>query len=238
MCFFFWEGHPEGGVWSKFLQGRWFVERKTQRKAVRYWIYQVAMPGKKMELGCKAIKEAGADAIPSLIKALQKKDSVLKRIYISVWWQLPALPQRILPRPVKAVRIREVAAMALGDLGSAARVAVPALTRASQDEGFAVRIFAAEALVAINRQTAEHESKALGGKDDPKLWTNYHPERYSPIFGSSDAFGNSYSDHVSIGGVVFPVHLRVVGESAGLPQTDVMKWVRGKQAMHSRALVG
>jgi len=34
------------------------------------------------------------------------------------------------------------------------------------------------------------------------------------------------------------VHLRVVGESAGLPQTDVMKWVGGKQAMHSRALVG
>jgi hypothetical protein len=34
------------------------------------------------------------------------------------------------------------------------------------------------------------------------------------------------------------VHLRVVGESAGLPRTDVMKWVGGKQAMHSRALVG
>ena len=92
-------------VTGVFLQGTWLAEPKYQGKPISYWIYQVAMPGKKMELGCKTIKEAGADAIPSLIKALQKKDSVLKRIYISVWWQLPALPQRVLPRPVKAVRI-------------------------------------------------------------------------------------------------------------------------------------
>ena len=74
-------------VTGVFLQGTWLAEPKYQGKPISYWIYQVAMPGKKMELGCKTIKEAGADAIPSLIKALQKKDSVLKRIYISVWWQ-------------------------------------------------------------------------------------------------------------------------------------------------------
>jgi hypothetical protein len=173
-------------------------------KPLSYWIYQVAMPGKKMESGCKAIKEAGADAIPSLVKALQKKDSVLKRIYISIWWKLPALPQRVLPRPVNAVRIREVAAMALGDLGPAGRIAVPVLTQALNDEGFAVRVFAAEALVAINRQTAEHESKAFGGKDDLKPWTHSHLEPHSSIFGGSDAFGNSYSDQVSIGGAASP----------------------------------
>src|SRR6266508_4496993 len=87
------------------LQRTWLAEPKYQGKPISYWVYEVAKPGKKVELGCNAIKEAGTDAIPSLIKALHKKDSVLKRIYISVWWQLPALPQRILPRPVKADRI-------------------------------------------------------------------------------------------------------------------------------------
>jgi hypothetical protein len=46
------------------------AEPKYHGKPISYWIYEVAKPGKKMELAGKAIKEAGADAIPSLIKAL------------------------------------------------------------------------------------------------------------------------------------------------------------------------
>jgi HEAT repeat protein len=77
---------------------------------------------------------ADSNAIPYLVRVLQRQDGLFGQAYRGRWIRLPYRIQRVLPRPVDAEQMRFSAAMSFGNLGDVARPAIPALLRALRDD--------------------------------------------------------------------------------------------------------
>lgn len=93
-----------------------------------------------------AIKQAGTNAIPTLLRMLQTRDSVLTRELIMFANRQPFIHVHF--TPAEEYRLRAIAA--LGVLGPQAKSAVPALIGKLNDPDFFVKLTSAHALKQID----------------------------------------------------------------------------------------
>ena len=78
-----------------------------------------------------ALRALGPAAVPVLLNAVYAKDTGLKRFELFIWTQLPVIIKSRLLAPIPAAQrlVRMGVVKTLGQLGSEAKPAVPALTR-------------------------------------------------------------------------------------------------------------
>ncbi|MBM3840233.1 MAG: hypothetical protein FJ398_20160 [Verrucomicrobia bacterium] len=101
----------------------------------------------------EALRQIGSKAVPYLIAALKRQDSVVSTNYRRFYASLPVRVSELLPFPsLPAAEIRQAAAAALGEQGTAATPAVPALIQARQDPDVTVRLNASRALWKLNQK--------------------------------------------------------------------------------------
>jgi uncharacterized repeat protein (TIGR03806 family) len=80
------------------------------------------------------LPEVDSHAIPFLVDALARQDGWLERAYLRKWLGFPPWLRARVPRPIVARLVRVNAAYALGEMGAAARPALPALMRSLSRE--------------------------------------------------------------------------------------------------------
>ncbi len=78
-----------------------------------------------------ALRALGPAAVPVLLNAVYANDTGLKRFELFIWTQLPVIIKSRLLAPIPAAQrlVRMGVVKTLGQLGSEAKPAVPALTR-------------------------------------------------------------------------------------------------------------
>jgi hypothetical protein len=128
-----------------------------QGKSASYWM-NYNYPGPNADrVFCEVWAGLGSNAVPFLVKALNRRDSTNHEItYGSFVRGLPPRLKSVLPTPSPpAYVVRSRAASALGLIGSASRPAIPAILRTmSEDEVGIVRNAATNALKAIDPEAA------------------------------------------------------------------------------------
>jgi HEAT repeat protein len=119
-------------------------------KPVSYWI---ASSGSYYAGGAFPLLSTDSNAVPYLVKALNRQESPLTKPYVRLWFWLPFKIQQHLPQPVNAVKIRCSAAMSLGTMQAVAKPAIPALIRAmKEDKSDEVRGWSAWSLGRLGNQ--------------------------------------------------------------------------------------
>ena len=110
-----------GGVlWALFLSGG----PRYAGRTVGYWLRADAAWD-----GPLALPKPDSNAVPVLIKALNKRDGTTDRIYVWIWNKSPTSMKKRLPAPVPDYTIRRRAMIWLRELGPQARPAIPALAQ-------------------------------------------------------------------------------------------------------------
>ena len=123
-------------------------------KPVSYWIARSGEYYVGSDFGrIGGFPRADSNAIPYLLKALERQDGLFGQAYFRRWIRLPYRIQRLLPKPVDAEQMRYSTAMSLGKMGAVARPAIPALLRAmKEDKSEQVRAFSAWSLGRLGNQ--------------------------------------------------------------------------------------
>ena len=128
-----------------------------QGKSAGYWMnYDYRGPSAE-QMFREAWKGLGSNAVPFLVKALNRRDSLQPEItYRSLVRTLPPWLNSVLPRPSPPANVvRSRAASALGLIGYASRPAIPVILRAMNEDEFEfVRSAATNALIAIDPEAA------------------------------------------------------------------------------------
>jgi hypothetical protein len=137
-------------------QGLRLREPVYQGKSANYWMnYDYRGPNPDLKFR-EVWKGLGSNAVPFLVKALDRRDAYRPITYRSLWRALPPRLRRVLPTPSPPANIiRSRAASALGEIGEASRPAISAIlhTMKTDESGF-VRETATNALKQIDRETA------------------------------------------------------------------------------------
>jgi len=104
-------------------------------KPVSYWIARSGEYYVGSDFGrIGGFPRADSNAIPYLLKALERQDGLFGQAYFRTWDSLPYRIQRVMPRPVNTEQMRFSTAMSLGNMGDVARPAIPALLRALRED--------------------------------------------------------------------------------------------------------
>src|SRR6267142_2804038 len=141
---------------------------KFQGKTMERWALElVGRSAEERAEAAKSIKGMGTNAVPELVRLLDKQDSLFRKLTWS-WWQ--KLPPRWKGRTSRmhapnAVDVRYAAAKALGVLGPEAGPAAPALGKAMRSRDSSVRMAAALALGQIGDAGIAELVSALSDKD-------------------------------------------------------------------------
>jgi hypothetical protein len=122
-------------------------------KPIKYWLQQRAAYGPELPKTFVVSREAGPEAVPFLVTALSIKDNMAKQSWRAVFAKLPLFAQKRLPLPIEPGRLRRAAAQFLGEMGTNALAAVPALNKALGDPDKRVQAAADFALVMIDAQS-------------------------------------------------------------------------------------
>ena len=146
-----------------------------QGKTVRAWAGQLYAPDQRVrDEASAALKAMGPRAVPELVKMLQAKDSIFRKLA----WSIPrAVPRRLRVLVGRNVRmpdaafLRDSAARALAAIGPDAKAAVPALAQALHDDAREVRDDAAVALGRIGEAAVTELVNALADKS-PEIRCN------------------------------------------------------------------
>lgn len=136
-----------------------------QGKPLGYWIERSGQyPGPVANVSAfpphlsgQTLPRVDSNAVPYLIKALDRHDGRIRHNYCTVWRKLPTWAQKWLPKPFLPVYIRLNAVEALGEIGPGAKRAIPALSRvATGDKVPVVRWLAVGSLgrIGIEEQGA------------------------------------------------------------------------------------
>lgn len=149
-------------------------EPSYQGQRVSHWIKvlnNMTTDGQGMSYweGDHPILEIGPPAIPYLIKALRKKDTLANKAVVALWPKLPGSLQRKVPRPIPAALLRASAARGLGLFGPEAAVAAPDLIEALHDKDNWVRTAAANAFEQIGPRAKAAVPELINGLNDPKM---------------------------------------------------------------------
>lgn len=129
-------------------------EPSYQGKSLSRWIrgleYENVSPTDEQRAALRAM---GDPAVTGLVAILQRRDSPTKRKFVAYAQQHAEIHNRfIAPRHVIPENVYHAqAATALGEIGPAARAAIPALTVASTDSYFVVAARAKAALIKIRQ---------------------------------------------------------------------------------------
>lgn len=124
-------------------------EPTYQGKTATAWLQEPLVPSEGEGPTLRAFRSMGPRARPFLVKVLQKKDSMVKRIYNGLCHALPEALQRWLPEVNSTAVIRARAAWVLGQLGDSSEHEVNALIVALKASAQEVRISAIVALMRI-----------------------------------------------------------------------------------------
>src|SRR5437867_462483 len=114
-----------------FLKRQNPVDPIHRGKAVSSWLVELTSSDYRVrEEAEDALRAVGAEAIPQLIRGLQKKDFPLRKATAAVTRRIPFLRIDL----ADSVLMRENAARMLGELGPRASSAIPDLIRALKDQ--------------------------------------------------------------------------------------------------------
>jgi hypothetical protein len=137
-------------------------------KPLSYWIRRPRAIN--MHLGepyTVAIPALNSRAVPILIRYLGIRDGPLKRFYMTKWATLPDWIRTRLPRPMAADHVRLNSILALGQMGPAAKPAVPSLIHIlNEDPSVQVRFPAVLALARIAQGDGAVRMALLGALRD------------------------------------------------------------------------
>jgi HEAT repeat protein len=117
-------------------------DRVVQGKLISLWVKQT-LTTDQYYLTVPALKEAGEEAVPFLIPALETRDSALNTAWVRLWPKLPQFIKQRLNTPILAKDRRMRAVVALREMGSAERTAVPALIARLCDKDGTIRLHSA-----------------------------------------------------------------------------------------------
>jgi hypothetical protein len=115
----------------------WLLQRGPQEpvyegKPLGYWLRNPKyVPGK---VGTNAVvfltfPNMDSNAVPFLIQMTESEEGGLHRAYTKTWRNMPLWLRKFIPQPASAFEFRRNAVVALGDLRSDAKPAIPALVR-------------------------------------------------------------------------------------------------------------
>jgi HEAT repeat protein len=142
---------------------------KFQGRTMEKWALQLGAPSPQArEQAASVIRAAGTNAVPELLKLLNKHDSVLRK---RMWQMVNKLPQRLRDATFlnaqfpDALDIKCAAARGLGLLGPQAAAAVPALGQAMHSTTARLRLDAARALGQIGDAGLPELLNGLSDKD-------------------------------------------------------------------------
>ena len=142
--------------------------QQFQGKSMEQWALQlVGRSAEGREEATKVIKGVGSNAVPELVRLLDKRDSIFRKLMWNWWQKVPARMKGKSSRiqAPNATEVRYAAAKALGLLGSAAGPAAPALGRAMRSKEASLRLSAALALGQIGEAGLAELMSALADKD-------------------------------------------------------------------------
>lgn len=151
-----------------FFQWRAVRNISVQGKSIFEWAIQLNGPEGTQEAE-KVIRQTGSAAVPPLITALEAKDSLFKKPFLTI---APSLPKRMRTslhrtlNPNEKGRLRLGAVRALALLGPIAKPAVPALARAMKDENPEIAMRAAFALGRLGSSGVPRLIDAMNSKRD------------------------------------------------------------------------
>ncbi|MDA1274684.1 MAG: HEAT repeat domain-containing protein [Verrucomicrobia bacterium] len=149
------------------LDWRGLKQISVNGKPILDWAIQLNGPQGIQEAE-KVIRQTGSAAVPSLIAALEARDSLLKKPFLSIASRLPerfrtGLHRRI--NPYDKDRLRLGAVRALEILGATAEKAAPSLGRALRDANPEISMHAA---FALGRMGAHGVPKLVEALNDPR----------------------------------------------------------------------
>ncbi len=120
-------------------------DRMVQGKLISVWIKE-ALANDQYSKFTPALNAAGEDAVPFLIRALNRRDSAFNSAYVKLWPHLPGVITRRLETPILARDMRMRAVVVLREMGPPGRAAVPALIGRLSDPDGQIRLHSAIAL--------------------------------------------------------------------------------------------
>jgi len=135
---------------------------------MEYWVVQlVGRSAEGREEATIVIKGSGTNAVPELVRLLDKRDSIFGKLMWKCWQKVPARLKGKSSRiqAPNAIEVRYAAAKGLGLLGAEAGSAAPALGKAMRSTDSSVRFAAALALGQIGEAGLTELMGALADKD-------------------------------------------------------------------------
>ena len=130
-------------------------------KTVEQWIEDLKHSNPIVRVSAsKALKKIGPESVPALIKALNYKDSEVRRMAALILGSFGQKAEKVVPALIKVLKdkdedVRKWAAISLGKIGPKAEKAVPALIEALKDKDEDVRIIAVDSLGEIGPKAKE-----------------------------------------------------------------------------------
>ncbi len=134
------------------------------------WIQQLAHSDNDVldrDQAIRSLTQLDAAAVPALVEALQKQDSFYTRNFDSFGAHLPGFVLKLAPAPEPSLDVRRAAARQLGELGSSARAAIPALCNALKDPDRVVRGYAYTTLNQLSAKPEDIINGLVGALHSP-----------------------------------------------------------------------
>lgn len=147
-----------------------------QDKTVTHWLADWDFEGEAARN--ESMSAFGPDAWPDLVRAIQRRDSLLKKLYLKVWQKLSPSPNTRFQRfsPTDAETLRHHAGLWLMELGPDAKEAVPELIElALRAKDLEVRSAAVNLLGYVGLESPEALSTLIDVLRHPEIVANGTP---------------------------------------------------------------
>ncbi|MCF7763033.1 MAG: HEAT repeat domain-containing protein [Verrucomicrobia bacterium] len=151
-----------------YFKWRSFKHLKVQGRPIVEWAMALNGP-QDVQQAELVIRETGTAAVPSLIHALEARDSLLKKPFLAIAPRLPDIVSVRLYRwlnPYEKERLRLGATRALELIGPGAEKAIPALGKALRDPSAEIAMHAAFALGNLGAPAVSTLINGLGAPRD------------------------------------------------------------------------